>query len=96
MLLKKAHDKYRNGGGKEKAKRNYIENNEGIKKRVRKRYKEMDKFEKKKDKIRRSLDRYYRLKKKRERRRWVIIKEMNKLIFGDIEFGNSFMKVKKA
>ena len=64
--LKRAHEKYHNGGGKEKARKSYIENKEQIKKRERKRYKEMDKFEKK-DKIERSLDRYYRLKKQKEK-----------------------------
>ena len=74
-ILKKAHDKYHNGGGKEKA--YYRENKEEIKKRERKRYREMVKFERK-DKIKRSLGRYYRLKKKR------IIIKMNNLVFGDI------------
>ena len=64
-LLQKAHGKYHNGGGKEKARKYYIENKKEIKKRERKRYNEMDKFEKK-DKIKRSLDRHYRLKKERE------------------------------
>ena len=61
-ILKKAHDKYPNGGEKEKAKKYYREIKEEIKKRERKRYRQMDKFEKR-DKIKRSLDRYYRLKK---------------------------------
>ena len=64
MLLKKTPGKYHNGGGKEKARKYYIENKEETKKRERKRYKEMDKFEKT-DKIK-SLERYYRLKKERE------------------------------
>ena len=39
VLLKKAHDKYHNGGGKDKARKCYIENKEEIKKkRERKRY----------------------------------------------------------
>ena len=61
-VLKKAHDKYRNGGGKEKAKKYYKENKEKIKKRERESYRKMDKFEMK-DKIKKSLDRYYSLKK---------------------------------
>ena len=64
-FLKKAHDTYHNGGGKEKAKKYYRENKEAIKKRQRIRYRKMDKFESK-DKIKRSLDRYYRLKKEKE------------------------------
>ena len=32
VLLKKAHDKYHNAGGKEKARKYYIENKEEIKK----------------------------------------------------------------
>ena len=63
--MKKTHGKYHNGGGKEKARKYYVENKEETKKRERKRYKEMDKFEKT-DKIKRSLERYYRLKKERE------------------------------
>ena len=35
-ILNKAHDKYHNGGGKEKAKKYYKENKEAIKKRERK------------------------------------------------------------
>ena len=62
LILKKAHDKYHNGGGKEKSKRYYRQNKDEIKKRERKKCRKMDKFEKK-DKIKRSLDRYYRLKK---------------------------------
>ena len=65
-ILKKAHEKYHNGGEKEKAKKYYRENEEEIKKRERERYRKLDKFEKK-DKIKRSLDRYYRLKKEREK-----------------------------
>ena len=64
-ILKKAHDKYHNGGRKEKAKRYYRQNKGEIKKREREKYRKMDKFEKK-DKIKRSLDRCYRLKKERE------------------------------
>ena len=64
-ILKKAHEKYYNGGGKEKPKKYYRENNEEITKRERERYRKLNKFEKK-GKIKRSLDRYYRLKKERE------------------------------
>ena len=64
-ILKKTHEKYHNGGGKEKAKKYYRGNKEEIEKRERERYRKLDRFEKK-DKIRRSLDRYYRLKKERE------------------------------
>ena len=64
-ILKKAHEKYHNGGGKGKAKKYYRENKEEIKKRERERYRKLDRFEKK-DKMKRSLDRYYRLKKERE------------------------------
>ena len=39
VLLKKAHDKYHNGRGKEKARKYYIVNKEEIKKTERKRYK---------------------------------------------------------
>ena len=46
-ILKAAYEKYFNGGGKEKAKKYYRENNEEIKKRERKRYRNLDKFEKK-------------------------------------------------
>ena len=64
-ILKKAHEKYHNGGGKEKENKYYRENKEEIKKIERGRYRKLDKFEKK-DKIKRSLDRYYRLKKEKE------------------------------
>ena len=64
-ILKKAYDKYHDGGGKEKAKKYYTENKEVIKKRERIRYRKMDKFERK-DKIKRSLDRCYRVKKEKE------------------------------
>ena len=64
-ILQKAHEKYHNGGGKEKAKIYYRQNKEEIKKREREKYRKMHKFEKK-DKLKRSLDRYYRLKKERE------------------------------
>ena len=64
-ILKKPHEIYHNGGGKEKAKRYYRQNIEEIKKREREKYRKLDKFEKK-DKMKRSLDRYYRLKKESE------------------------------
>ena len=64
-FLKKAHEKYHNDGGKEKATKYYGENKEEIKKRERERYRKLDRFEKK-DKIKISLDRYYRLKNERE------------------------------
>ena len=64
-ILQKAHEKHHNGGGKEKAKIYYRQNKEEIKKREREKYRKMHKFEKK-DKLKRSLDRYYRLKKERE------------------------------
>ena len=60
-LLKKAHDKYHNGGGKEKAALYYQKNKEIIKKRERDRYKLMT-VEERKNKIEKSLDRYYILK----------------------------------
>ena len=50
---------------KKKHKKYNRENKEEIKKRERKRYRKSDKFEKK-DYIKRSLDRYYRLKKEKE------------------------------
>ena len=65
VLLKKAREKYHNGGGKEKAKKYYKENKEEIKKEKGKDIKKWINL-KKKDKIKRSLDRYYRLKKERE------------------------------
>ena len=40
-LLKKAHDKYHNGGGKEKAANYYQKNKEKMKKRDRERYDSM-------------------------------------------------------
>ena len=64
-ILNKAHEKYHNDGGKEKAKTYYRGNKEEIKKRERERYRKLDRFEKK-DKIQRSLDRYCRLKKEKE------------------------------
>ena len=64
-VLKKAHEKYHNGGGKEKSRKYYIEDKEEIKKKEREKHGKLDRFEKK-DKIKRSLDRYYRLKKERE------------------------------
>ena len=64
-ILKKAYEKYHNGGGKEKAKKYYRKNKEEIRKRERERYRKLDKLEKK-DKIKKSLDRYYRLKKEKE------------------------------
>ena len=64
-LLKKVYEKYHNSGGKEKAIEYYKENKEKIKKRERERYRNMDKFEKN-DKIKKSLDRYYRLKNEKD------------------------------
>ena len=64
-VLKKPHEKYHNGGGKEKAKKYYREHKEQIKKRERERYRKLDIFEKK-DKIKKGLEKYYRLKKERE------------------------------
>ena len=61
-ILEKAHEKFHNSGGKVKAKKYYRENKEEIIKREREKYRKMDEFEKK-DKIKRSLDKYYRLKK---------------------------------
>ena len=52
------------GGGREKPKKYYRENKEKIKKRERERSRKLDRFEKT-EKIRRILDRYYGLKKKR-------------------------------
>ena len=63
-ILKNVYEKYHNGGGKEKAKKYYRENKEEIKKRERERYRKIDRFVKK-NKIKRSLDRYYRLKKEK-------------------------------
>ena len=60
-LLKKAHDKYLNEVGKERAAKYYERNKEEIKKKQRKRYENLSKDEK--DVIReRSLKRYYKLK----------------------------------
>ena len=64
-ILKNVYEKYHNGGGKEKAKKYYRENKEEIKQRERERYRKLDRFVKK-NKIKRSLDRYYRLKKEKE------------------------------
>ena len=64
-ILKKTYKKYHNGGGKEKAKEYYKKNKEEIKKREMEKYRNMEKFEKK-DKIKKILDRYYRLKKERD------------------------------
>ena len=60
-LLKKAHGKYHNKGGKEKAAKYCQENIEMIKERERHKYKMMSNEEKNKIKER-SLKRYYRLK----------------------------------
>ena len=60
-LLKKAHDKYRNKGGKEKVAEYYQKCKEMVKQRERNNYKWMNTSEK--NKIRkRSLDRYYKSK----------------------------------
>ena len=64
-IPRKSHEKYHNGVGKEKTNKYYRENKEEIKKKERERYKKLDMFDKK-DKIKRSLERYYRLKKERE------------------------------
>ena len=62
-LLKKAHEKYHNGGGKEKAALYYQKKNKKwIKERQRDRHKLMT-VEKRKAKIQKSMERYYRLKK---------------------------------
>ena len=62
-LLQKAHDKYHNKGGKERAKRYYQENKEEIKKKERLKYGFVPENEK--DVIReRSLRRYYKNKSK--------------------------------
>ena len=60
-LLKKAHDKYHNKGGKEKAVIYYQKNKEMIKKRKRDRYKSMAGIERN-EKINKSIERYYKLK----------------------------------
>ena len=52
---------------KENAKKYYRENKEEIKKRESERYRKLDRFERK-DKIKRSLNIYYRLKKGKEER----------------------------
>ena len=62
-LLKNAHDKYHNKGGKERAKKYYQENQEAIKKKERQKYRFMPEDEK--NVIRqRSLKRYYKMKSK--------------------------------
>ena len=58
-LFKKAHGKYHNGGGKERAVKYYQKNKEKIKKRGR--YNAMTNI-KRREKIQKSLDRYYKLK----------------------------------
>ena len=60
-LLKKAHNKYHNKGGKEMAAIYYQENKDEIKKKQRNRYKNMLKKEKDITKER-PLKRYYKLK----------------------------------
>ena len=60
-LLKKAHNKYHNGGGKEKAALHYQKNKEMIKKREKDRYRSMTWIERN-EKKRKSLERYYKLK----------------------------------
>ena len=52
-ILKEAHEKYHNGGRKEKPKKYYRKNKEEIQKREIERYRKLDRFENK-DKIRRS------------------------------------------
>ena len=60
-LLRKAHDKYHNKGGKERAKKYYQANKEEILKKERLKYRFMPEDEK--HVIRqRSLKRYYRMK----------------------------------
>ena len=60
-LLKKAHDKYHNKGGKERAKKYCHANKEEIKKKERMKYRFMSEDEK--EIIRqRSLRRYYKMK----------------------------------
>ena len=62
-LLKNAHDKYHNKGGKERAKKYYQENQEAIKKKERQKYRFIPEDEK--NVIRqRSLKRYYKMKSK--------------------------------
>ena len=60
-LLNKAHDKYHNKGGNEKAALYYRKNKGTIKERERKRYKSMTNIERN-EKIKKSSDRYYKLK----------------------------------
>ena len=60
-LLKKAHDKYHNKNGKEKAALCYQKNKETIKKREKYRYRSMTDIERN-EKKRKSLGRYYKLK----------------------------------
>ena len=43
-ILKKAHEKYHNGGRKEKARKYYRENKKEIKKREREKYRKLDRF----------------------------------------------------
>ena len=60
-LLEKAHDKYDNKAGKEKAAKYYQKNKELIKERERHKYR-MISAEDRNEKKRKSLERYYRLK----------------------------------
>ena len=60
-LLKKAHEKYRSGGGKEKAALHYEKNKKWTKEKDRDRYKLMT-VEERKAKIQKSLERCYTLK----------------------------------
>ena len=60
-LLKKAHDKYHNKGGKEKAVLHYQKNKEMIKQRERHKYQMMSR-EDRDEKKRKSLEIYYKLK----------------------------------
>ena len=60
-LLKKAHDKYHNGGGKERAAKYYQKNKEKIKERERDRYNSLTDMERRK-KIQKPLDRYRKSK----------------------------------
>ena len=59
--MKKAHDKYHNEGGKERAGKYYERTKEEIKKKQRQRYKNLSKDEKNVTRER-SLKRYYKLK----------------------------------
>ena len=43
-ILKKAHEKYHNGGRKEKARKYYRENKKEIKKKEREKYRKLDRF----------------------------------------------------